>query len=298
MKLNIIEKAQATFKWNFEEYKGQLEKNLEKYSNLVITETNYKETKEVLTSLGKQEKLIKELAKDFKVPFKKAIDDVATQEKELLSIVSKYKSPIKKEIDFFVKKKEDEKREKIEGIRQEIAQEFGLMCKYKELLTIRDTYVRESTTIKKATESLRNDAEKLKEQQDREQAAIVEAEKKRETIELIAKAQSQAFGLDEAITYEEVKHLADKDMGTITLEIINIAQRLKTREAKVIETVTPAIVEKEEAPAKATKEVKQEQNNEEKQEVLLKFNITREEASGLLQYIRDNNLEYVNMGRE
>ncbi len=297
MNLQIIEKATAKFKWNFEEYKGQLEKNLEKYSGLVITESNYKESKEVLISLGKQEKIIKELAKDFKDPFKKAVEEVTSQEKELLSIVNQYKNPIKQEIDFFVKKKEDEKREKIEAIRLEIAEEFELMCKYKELLTIRDTYVRESTSIKKATEGLREDAEKLKEQQEMEQLAIIEIQKKKETIEIIAKAQSQAFGLTQDITYDEVKHLADKDMGTITVEIINIAQRIKEREAKAIETVIPEVVEKPVENAikptgKNTVEAKAKGEEVVRQEVTLKFTMTPQEAEGLLTYLKTNKISY------
>lgn len=301
MNLVITQKAVADFGWNFEEYKEQLRKNLEKYSNLVITETNYKESKEVLTSLGNQEKLVKEISKDFKDPFKKAIDEVVVQEKELLGIIAEFKSPIKEGIDFFVKKKEEEKRAKVENIRLDVIKEFDLMCKYAELLAIKDTYVRESTTLKKVTANLRSDAEKLKEQQERELREAADREEKKGLLTQMAVVHSQALGLKVHITFEEVKHLLDADMLTITKEIIGLAQKnlerenLASKKEEVViveETPAPKAKEIHTEPTNATTEIQVDEDLP-KEEVTLRFNITAQEAKGLLGYIKANNLEYV-----
>lgn len=291
MNLTITKEAVADFGWNFEEYKGQLQANMEKYKNLVITDTNYKESKEVLASLGKQEKIIKEIEKQFKTPFKSAIDKIGGQAKELIEVIDEVRTPIKSEIGYFIKQKEDEKRSKIEEIRAKVIEEYSLEEKYGCLLPIKDTYVRESTSIKKATDGLKEDAEKLKEQQNNEKELIKMHKEKESTISEMAYMQSEAFGLKNNITFEEVKHLINKDMPEIMREILNMAKiNLEKEKALISDTEVRPIentVISEVVHVSETEVV-----DEEKRELILKFNMTTPQAQNLLKFLQGNKIEF------
>ena len=157
---------------NYDELKAELEKNLEVYKGIVVTEETLagsKATQKELANLRvKIEGYRKEKKKDMEEPVK-AFDK---QCKELIAMVESVEKPIKEGIKVFDDQKREKKREIALELIKEVVKDAGLNDKYAEKLDVLDKYMNLTATQKAVKDDLETRAFALKVEQDRESERI------------------------------------------------------------------------------------------------------------------------------
>ena len=157
---------------NYDELKAELEKNLEVYKGIVVTEETLagsKATQKELANLRvKIEGYRKEKKKDMEEPVK-AFDK---QCKELIAMVESVEKPIKEGIKVFDDQKREKKREIALELIKEVVNDAGLNDKYAEKLDVLDKYMNLTATQKAVKDDLETRAFALKVEQDRESERI------------------------------------------------------------------------------------------------------------------------------
>ena len=157
---------------NYDELKAELEKNLEVYKGIVVTEETLagsKATQKELANLRvKIEGYRKEKKKDMEEPVK-AFDK---QCKELIAMVESVEKPIKEGIKVFDDQKREKKREIALELIKEVVKDAGLNEKYAEKLDVLDKYMNLTATQKAVKDDLETRAFALKVEQDREDERI------------------------------------------------------------------------------------------------------------------------------
>lgn len=157
---------------NYDELKAELEKNLEVYKGIVVTEETLagsKATQKELANLRvKIEGYRKEKKKDMEEPVK-AFDK---QCKELIAMVESVEKPIKEGIKVFDDQKREKKREIALELIKEVVKDAGLNDKYAEKLDVLDKYMNLTATQKAVKDDLETRAFALKVEQDREDERI------------------------------------------------------------------------------------------------------------------------------
>lgn len=131
--ISPLQKMEA-IKFNYEELKGGLTANLEKYQNLVYTPENIKEAKDDRAALNALKKSLNDekikIKKEFEVPYK----DFEEKIKELIELVDKPASEIDKQVKAFEEQEKAKKRETINTIYSE---NIG---SYAELISLEKLY--------------------------------------------------------------------------------------------------------------------------------------------------------------
>ena len=131
--ISPLQKMEA-IKFNYEELKGGLTANLEKYQNLVYTPENIKEAKDDRATLNALKKSLNDekikIKKEFEVPYKDFEDKI----KELIELVDKPASEIDKQVKVFEEQEKAKKREVINTIYSE---NIGA---YAELISLEKLY--------------------------------------------------------------------------------------------------------------------------------------------------------------
>ena len=131
--ISPLQKMEA-IKFNYEELKGGLTANLEKYQNLVYTPENIKEAKDDRATLNALKKSLNDekikIKKEFMVPY----DDFEDKIKELIELVDKPASEIDKQVKVF---EEQEKAKKREAIKTIYSENIGA---YAELISLEKLY--------------------------------------------------------------------------------------------------------------------------------------------------------------
>ena len=157
---------------NYDELKAELEKNLEVYKGIVVTEETLagsKATQKELANLRvKIEGYRKEKKKDMEEPVK-AFDK---QCKELIAMVESVENPIKEGIKVFDDQKREKKREIALELIKDVVKDAGLNDKYAEKLDVLDKYMNLTATQKAVKDDLETRAFALKVEQDREDERI------------------------------------------------------------------------------------------------------------------------------
>ena len=153
---------------NYEELKAELEKNLEAYKGLVVTEETLPGSKAAQKELASLRVKIDTYRKEKKKEVEAPIKQFEAQCKELVSLVESVEKPIKDGIKEFDDRKRDEKRKKAVELAQEVAAAAGLNEKYAAKLNILDKYTNLTATAKAVKEDLETRAFALKVEQDRE----------------------------------------------------------------------------------------------------------------------------------
>ena len=109
-----IEQKVGILNWNFEELTKAVDAQLEKYRDLVITEDQIKDAKDMRAKLNNLSKAIEDRRKDAKKEFCKPYDDFAEQVKEITSKIKTASDGIDRQIKNFEELEKDEKKQRIE----------------------------------------------------------------------------------------------------------------------------------------------------------------------------------------
>lgn len=101
--------------FNYDELKEQIEKSLEKYQNLVVTQENLNDSEKARTTLRGFKKALDEQRKAIKKKWNEPYDAFEKNIKELLALVDKPILALDKQISVFEEKSRNEKMERIQN---------------------------------------------------------------------------------------------------------------------------------------------------------------------------------------
>ena len=202
---------------NYEELKAELEKNLEEYKGLVVTEETLAGSKAAQKELASLRVKIDTYRKEKKKEVETPIKQFELQCKELVALVESVEKPIKDGIKVFDDKKREEKREKAAKLAEEVAAATGLNEKYAAKLDILDKYTNLTATTKAVKEDLETRAFALKVEQDREaeRLSIIKSVLDSENERLKTKLSIELFqrdinsGTDTSIIIDAIKKQAN-----------------------------------------------------------------------------------------
>ncbi|WP_405379363.1 DUF1351 domain-containing protein, partial [Phascolarctobacterium sp.] len=137
---------------NYETLKAELEKSLEEYKGLIVTEDTLAGCKAAQKELASLRVKIDTYRKDKKKELEKPIKSFEAQCKELISLVERVELPIKDGIQVFDDQKRAEKRQQAQTIAAEVAAASGLNEKYTAKLDVLDKYTNLTATAKAVRE--------------------------------------------------------------------------------------------------------------------------------------------------
>ena len=168
MDIQVTEFTAPKIVINYETLKAELQKNLETYRGLVVTEDTLAGSKAAQKELASLRVKIDTYRKDKKKELEKPIKSFEAQCKELIALVDSVEQPIKEGIKVFDDQKREEKREIALQFIARVAAETGLNEKYAAKLDVLDKYTNLTATAKAVREDLESRAFALKVEQDRE----------------------------------------------------------------------------------------------------------------------------------
>lgn len=157
---------------NYEDLKAELEKNLESYRGLIVTEDTLAGSKAAQKELASLRVKVDTYRKDKKKEIEKPIKAFEAQCKELISLIESVEKPIKDGIKVFDDQKREEKRQQALELIDEVAKSCELNAKYAAKLDVLDKYMNLTATAKGVKEDLEIRAFALKVEQDREQERL------------------------------------------------------------------------------------------------------------------------------
>ena len=218
--MELIEKElqMPVIKINYEDLENELDKNLEAYSGLIVTEETLAGCKNAQKELASLRTKVDAYRKDKKKELSAPITEFENQCKKLISKIEAVEAPIKEGIKVFDDMKREEKRVAAEAILDEVATKNGLNDKYRKQLTVIDKYMNLTATKKAVQEDAETRAFTLKVEQDREEErlniiqSVIDSENQRISTKLdIGQFQSMInYGIATSEIIEEVKKRATK----------------------------------------------------------------------------------------
>lgn len=218
--MELIEKElqMPVIKINYEDLEKELDKNLEAYSGLIVTEETLAGCKNAQKELASLRTKVDAYRKDKKKELSAPITAFENQCKKLISKIEAVEAPIKEGIKAFDDLKRNEKRIVAEAIIEEVATKTGLNEKYKNQLTVIDKYLNLTATKKAVQEDVETRAFALKVEQDREEErlniiqSVIDSENQRINTKLdIGQFQTMInYGMATSEIIEEVKKRATR----------------------------------------------------------------------------------------
>lgn len=165
--VKTIEFQPAKVEFNYEELEAILDENLKKYSGLTFTEDDATECRKTIAELRKGKKALDQYRLQTKKQLTESVTAFEEQCKELNKKFDEVIKPLVEQNDLFEEKRKEEKRVKVQGILNEVIEEFELDEKHAAELVIEDSYLTKSKTFKSIEEELSTLAEHLKMKQDK-----------------------------------------------------------------------------------------------------------------------------------
>jgi len=214
MDIKITEFQAPKIVLNYEELKAELEKQLQSYKGLVVTEETLAGCKAAQKELARVRNEIDARRKEKKKELEEPIKAFEAQCKELVALVESVEKPIKEGIKVFDDAKREEKRKKAVELAAEAAEANGLNEKYAAKLDVLDKYTNLTATAKAVREDLETRAFALKVEQDREAERL-------EIINSVLDSENQR--LKTKLTIDLFKR--DIDGGTDTSVIIDAIKK-------------------------------------------------------------------------
>lgn len=269
---------------NYEELKAELEKSLETYRGLIVTEETLAGGKAAQKELASLRVKIDGYRKEKKKDMEQPIKAFEAQCKELIALVESVEQPIKDGIKVFDDQKREEKRQTALQLAAKVAEATGLNEKYTAKLDVLEKYMNLTATVKGVTEDLETRAFALKVEQDREaeRLDIINTVLESENARLNTKLQLSMWQRD-----------IDADVPTSA-----IIEKIKTQAVVVYEAENkPKEPEKEqqptEMPPQEEKPVNEPQAQPEKQyTATLKLVGTLAELRSVSAFIKEHGISY------
>jgi hypothetical protein len=222
---------------NFEEVSNALDKLLENYKNIAVTEDTLKAAKEDKRMLASLRTNIESFRKDKKRIFEEPIKRLDANCKELTAKVIEVEKPLQAAIDEYDNKVREEKRLKAEDAILDAISRYSLTDKYSKRLVVKDKYMNLSGSYKSVKEDIEAEAVALKKLQDNEEKLIAEA---KGIIDAGNETLTKKFSIDDFSS--RVDYFLDQNNAEGFIALIK--DKIKTQQ-KLEETIKAEAIAKE-----------------------------------------------------
>lgn len=191
----LRDKTVAKFEFNFEELKQWALEKVEKYQNLMITESQVTDIKKEMADINKYAKEIDTKRKEFEKQYKSRIDPVLAQILEIKGIFDSAYNGLKTQVDSFEAAEREKRRQAVQEQIDEVIRTEGLQ-EYASRFAIQDKWLNKSTTQKSIKEDIQTLANDIKALIEAQEQARKQYEEKIELVKTIYKAKVDAYGFD------------------------------------------------------------------------------------------------------
>lgn len=273
----------AEIGFNFEELEAELQRRLEHYNHLVVTEDAVKEAKEDLANLRKLREALETRRKDVKKQCEVPYKAFESKEKRLIALIDAPISAINGQVKKFEEQEREQKRLAIAEVYEEqVPEEIREIIPLNRIMD--PTWLNKGTSMKKIREEIEARVKRTNvdmtiiDMSNPKYMAAVRA-KYVETLDIVAAQNYQ----DELIAAEE----------RFKAQEAARAQRAAQREAWANQ-----VPQAEEKPPVAVQEpvrqqpVPQPRREEKLHDLTLAFQLTQSQATALKRFLTDNHIQY------
>lgn len=289
-----------------------LDRMVESYDGLVVTEEEVKKFKTELANLRGFKKGIEDFRKEKKKAYNAPYEVFESDVKELTSKIDFVVNNINNQLEVFEEKRKTEKQLKIDEIKEKLIETYGMEFNFIEP----SNFLNATKTMKSIKEELEEQiANFVKAEKDRIEKEKLLQEKK-EMLEMLLETYQEKFELRNKIRYTEIEFLLEVSTSEIKDSLQMMFQERKENEIefdkKQAEFEERKRIEKEqeEARLKQLEEVKEEvvevveeveeigipikvEDPKKTKTVTIKFeNMELEKANLLMQFIKENEIDY------
>lgn len=257
----------AKFEFNFEELKQWALEKVEKYQNLMITESQVTDIKKEMADINKYAKEIDTKRKEFEKQYKSRIDPVLAQILEIKGIFDSAYNGLKTQVDSFEAAEREKRRQAVQEQIDEVIRTEGLQ-EYASRFAIQDKWLNKSTTQKSIKEDIQTLANDIKALIEAQEQARKQYEEKIELVKTIYKAKVDAYGFDigkEAYFLSQCQYTTGPAIITMIENSFEAEKKFRIRQEEIKKQQEAK--EKEEAPT--TLAEKEQPNPELKEEKIL-----------------------------
>lgn len=230
MELKVLENVQK-LSWNFEDVKKELTSQIEKYTNLVVSETNLAEMEKTQKDIAglriRLQKFRLEVKKDFEKPF----EEFEQQIKVLASLIESTEKPIKDQIQKYEDKRREAKRTECQDLIIAVAAKIGLEEKYRDQIVIDEKWINRGSKIKAIKEDIQMKVVYFLDQQKADKEAETFRQQKIEMAQFMIESLSK--DLATPLTFADVENKIEYlNIGELRTYIENQVAARKEREER------------------------------------------------------------------
>lgn len=172
LQVKTIDIQPAVIEFNHEEIERELETNLKKYEGLVFSEENATDLRKTIAELRKGKNAVDRYRIDTKKKLNEPIKEFEDKCKQLDKRFDNVITPLVEQQNEFEEKRRAEKLKEVEAIRLEHIENYGLAEEYHNQVTIDDSMLTKSASIKQVRDTLEFQVQKLKNEQDKKESDI------------------------------------------------------------------------------------------------------------------------------
>ena len=280
----------AEIGFNFEELEAELQRRLEHYNHLVVTEDAVKEAKDDLANLRKLREALETRRKDVKKQCEVPYKAFEAKEKRLIALIDAPISAINGQVKKFEDQEREQKRNDIAGVYAELVPD-----NIREIIPLErimdPTWLNKGTSMKKIREAI-----DVRVKRTNVDMALIDGVNPKYMAAVLQKY-IETLDVNAALNYQD--------------ELIAAEERFKAQEAARAERAAQAaaragrVPQAEEKPPVAVQEPVREsasapapQPGAEERRYLLKLEfptITRGQADALKAFLKANNIDYINI---
>lgn len=172
LQVKTIDIQPAVIEFNHEEIERELETNLKKYEGLVFSEENATDLRKTIAELRKGKNAVDRYRIDTKKKLNEPVKEFENKCKQLDKRFDNVITPLVEQQKEFEEKRRAEKLKEVEAIRLEHIENYGLAEEYHNQVTIDDSMLTKSASIKQVRDTLEFQVQKLKNEQDKKESDI------------------------------------------------------------------------------------------------------------------------------
>jgi len=229
-----LEKQLPVVTINFIEVKASIKEAMEKYSGLVVTETELAGCKATQKQLAGYRNKLDTYRKEVKKEMSKPITDFENQCKELIGLVTDAEQPIKDGIEVFNEKIRENNKVNALAVIFKVVIAQGLNEKYADQLTVLDKYTQLSAKTKDTKADIEQRAFILLQEQEREIEQLrLDEERRVEALRLENERIAELKKLEEKRQIELAEAEVIRKAETLEIAIEHITECNKTIKNKI-----------------------------------------------------------------
>ena len=275
--LEIIKMPEIEFK-GYEEIKKQLEEDVAKYQNYLVTEDTLKDDTALRTELNKKAKAIDEKRKEIEKLVSAPIKEFKSKCDELKNLYTNVSEKIDIQIKKFEYEIKEKKRKEVLKLIDKLVVEKELKDKYKTQIPFDERYLNKTYKLADIEKDLITNIDILLEKQNEENKNI-DAIKKH--VELVNQNTKIKLDVDDFI------HKLDyMDFQEIILQISASSKRIEMQEKKLSESSEDSIAKTTSIPKVEVRE------NEPTYDFILKITGTKNQLLELKEYMKMNSIKF------